>query len=79
MNQQTSVFAPVKERTKDFYFFHIVGSPTSYKYIVETQMLQTIIMGIPVVQSRVPMTYEEFERNIISLKQAILKKLVGVN
>jgi hypothetical protein len=69
----------IKSRTEDVYYYHVVGSETTYRYDVKRNMMQFIIAGKFNSEMFAPMTYEEFENDCRFMFIQYVQKLRGWN
>jgi len=70
---------PTKAKTETDYFFHLIGTPTSYRYVVNECKFQIIIHTTIVQEIKIPMTYEEFNLECKKVFQHVIIKNWGLN
>lgn len=70
---------PIKSETSVEYFYHLIGSFISYKYIVAEGELWTYLCDKPIKKKSVYMTFKEFNTRCLKTLMNAIKKEHGAN
>jgi len=70
---------PTKAKTETDYFFHVVGTSVSYRYIISECKFQIITHTVIVQEIKVSLTYEEFNLECKKALQRVVTENWGLN